>query len=133
MDMRRAVRVGSWLLAAVVMLFGLSLAAAAMASGESGAGSGFIAVAAAVAALIVLLAHQPFGRLSLTSLVSLVAAFAAPALLVHDTQDTSGCRALVRTPCDPGLNFHPALRLAVLATLLVAAFLLSLAGFLLSR
>jgi len=127
---RRALRYGSWLLALFVVL---SATAVAVAAGVSAQGAVILGAALATAAIIVLLAHQPFGRPSLLTLLLLVAAFVAPVLLVHDTVDTSGCNALDRTPCEGRMIGHPVLQLAIFSTLLGAALVSASAGYIRRR
>jgi hypothetical protein len=59
----------------------------------------------------------------------LVAAFIVPIFLVPVTPDTSACRNAVRAPCDPPLDLHVEIRLALLATLLAAALVTAVAGY----
>jgi hypothetical protein len=73
-----------------------------------------------IAAVLILLAHQRLGRMTLLTAILLILSFTVPAIFVHETPDTTGC-AQALTPCDPAMNSHLGLRLGLAAALLFAA------------
>ncbi len=124
MKLMRVVRYLSWWLA--VLLTGLGVVAAAAAPPDGGVVPGpnargvFLAVALVLGAMVLLLAHQPWGRLTITSVALLIGSIAVPLLLAHDVPDSSGCRP--PPPCDPAVRlWHPSVLVAIFAAFLVAA------------
>lgn len=130
MTVRRVIRYGSWFLAILIVLS--AGVAAAVSPGAAVERASFPVVALSVAAVILLVAHQPLGRVSFLTILLLVAAFTVPIFLVPVTPDTSACQN-VRTPCDPPLDPHVEIRLALLATLLAAALVTAARGYARSR
>lgn len=133
MTVRQTIRYGAWFLAILVVFSGGAVAVAI--PGDAwGMRGGFITVALSVAAIILLLEHQSWGRLSFFSLLLLVAAFVVPIFLVPATPDTDACRAPPPGHCHGfNLNYHPLIRLALLAALLAAAIATALVGYARSR
>ena len=82
----------------------------------------FVAFGVTIAAVLVLLVHQPIGRMSVVSTILAALAFIVPATLVHETSRGGLCGG-GPTPCDPGMNSHMGLRLGLMAILLFAAFI----------
>lgn len=80
-----------------------------------------------IAAVLVMLVHQPIGRMTLSSAILLALAFIVPATFVHETPDTTGCAGAM-SPCDPAMNSHLGLRLGLAAVLLFAAFVTAAVG-----
>jgi hypothetical protein len=78
-----------------------------------------------IAAVLVLLVHQPIGLMTVTSVILVALAFIVPATSVHTTFSSSGC--VDGVPCDPAPNLHEALRLG-LAAILFSAALVTAAG-----
>jgi hypothetical protein len=128
---RRAIRYGSWFLAILVVLWG-GAAAALNTLGGPVARTRSIVLALAVAAVILLVAHQPLGRLSFLTILPLVAAYAVPIFLVPVAPDTTVCQN-VRTDCDPSLNGNMEIRVALLATFMGAALVTAAWGYARSR
>jgi hypothetical protein len=81
-----------------------------------------VAFGVTIAAVLVLLVHQPIGRMSVVSTILAALAFIVPATLVHETSRGGLCGG-GPTPCDPGMNSHMGLRLGLMAILLFAAFI----------
>lgn len=124
------VRHVSWALASLIVGIGLSIAAAAP-EGETGEKLAFVVVAISVAAVVLLLAHQPWGRVATSSAISLLAAFVVPLLLAREVPDVSACRPPRRVPCDPAMGlWHPDVLLALFVVFLAAALGSSVAGLL---
>jgi hypothetical protein len=126
MKLMRVVRYLSWWLA--VLLTGLGVAAATAAPPDGGGApipntrSVFVAVALVLAVIVLLVAHQPWGRLTTSSIALLIGSIAVPLLLAHDVPDTSGCRPSV--PCDPAVRlWHPGVLVALFAVFLAAALI----------
>jgi hypothetical protein len=80
-----------------------------------------------IAALLVLLVHQPLGRMTVSTAILLALAFIVPATFVHETPDTTGCAGAINL-CDPAMNSHLGLRLGLAAALLFAAFVTAAVG-----
>jgi hypothetical protein len=128
MKLMRVVRYLSWWLA--LLLTGLGVAAATAAPPDGGVAPGpnarsvFVAVALALAVIVLLVAHQPWGRLTTSSVALLIASIAVPLLLARDVPDTSGCRPPVPVPCDPAVRlWHPGVLVVLFAVFLVAALI----------
>jgi len=79
-----------------------------------------------IAALLVLLVHQPISSMTVLSAVLLPLAFIVPATLVHVTFSSAGC--VEGVPCDPAPNLHGGLRLGLAAVLLSAALVTAAVG-----
>jgi len=62
----------------------------------------FVAVALVLAVIVLVLVHQPWGRLTTSSVGLLTGSIAVPLLLAHDVPDTSECRP--PGPCDPAVR-----------------------------
>ena len=75
-----------------------------------------------IAAVLVLLVHQPIGHMSVVSTILVALAFILPAILVHETSGGGLCGG-GPTPCDPGMNSHMGLRLGLMAILLFGALI----------
>jgi hypothetical protein len=82
----------------------------------------FAAFGLVIASVLVLLAHQPIGRMSAISAIVVTLAFILPATLVHETSGGGLCGG-GPTPCDPGMNSHMGLRLGLMAILLFGALI----------
>lgn len=87
----------------------------------------FAAFGLVIAAVLVLLVHQPVGRMTVSTAILLALAFIVPATFVHETPDTTGCAGAMN-PCDPAMNSHWGLRLGLAAVLLFAAFVTAAVG-----
>jgi hypothetical protein len=82
----------------------------------------FVAVALVLAVIVLLVAHQPWRRLTTSSVALLISSIAVPLLLAHDVPDTSGCQPHV--PCDPAVRlWHPGVLVVLFAVFLVAALI----------
>jgi lysylphosphatidylglycerol synthetase-like protein (DUF2156 family) len=86
----------------------------------------YLAFGLTIAAVIVLLAHQPISRMTVASVVLVTVAFIAPATLVHVTYSSAGC--VDGVPCDPAPNAHEGLRFGLAGVLLCAGLLVALIG-----
>ncbi len=75
-----------------------------------------------IATVLVLLVHQPIGRMSAVSTILVALAFILPATLIHETSRGGRCGG-GPTPCDPGMNSHMGIRLGLMAILLLAALI----------
>jgi hypothetical protein len=80
-----------------------------------------------IAAVLVLLVHQPIGRMSAASAILVALAFILPAVLVHETPRGGLCGG-GPTPCDPGIDSHMGLRVGLMAILLLAALVVAAVG-----
>jgi hypothetical protein len=80
-----------------------------------------------IAAVLVLLVHQPIGRMSAASAILAASAFILPAALVHETPRQGLCGG-GPTPCDPGINSHMGLRVGLMAALLSTALITAAIG-----
>lgn len=80
-----------------------------------------------IAAVLVLLVHQPIGRMTAVSAILLALAFILPATLVHETPRGGLCAGAI-TPCDPGMNSHLGLQIGFAAVLLSAALVTAAVG-----
>jgi hypothetical protein len=80
-----------------------------------------------IAAMLVLLVHQPIGRMSAISAILVALAFILPASLVHETSRGGLCGG-GPTPCDPGMNSHMGLRVGLMAVLLFASLVSAAVG-----
>ena len=88
---------------------------------------GLSGVSIAIAGVIVLLVHQPPGRLSIAAGILVVFSFVLPPLLIHETP--TGCLGhLGPTPCDPGMNVHLGLQVGLMAALAGVALLAAIVG-----
>jgi hypothetical protein len=81
----------------------------------------------AIAGVIVLLVHQPIGRLSISAAILVVLSFVLPPMLIHSTP-TSCVGHVGPPPCDPAMNLHLGLRVGAMAVLAGAASLAAIAG-----
>ena len=81
----------------------------------------------AIAAVLVLLVHQPIGRMTAASVILFAMAFIVPKLFVHETWNAALCRGS-STPCTPTPNSHMGLRLGLAAVLLSAALVTAAVG-----
>ena len=86
----------------------------------------YVAFGLVIATVLVQLVHQPIGRMAVASVLLLVLAFVAPAVLVRETFDSTGC--IQGVPCDPAPNLHEGLRFGLAAALLVASLVAAAAG-----
>ena len=80
-----------------------------------------------IAAVLIILTHQPLGRIAALTAILLILSFVIPAISVHETPNTADC-AGASTPCDPSMNSHPGLRLGLAAALLIAALITASVG-----
>jgi hypothetical protein len=87
----------------------------------------FAAFGVVIAAVMVLLVHQPIGRMTAASVVLFAMAFVVPKFFVHETLNAALCRGS-STPCTPMPNSHPGLRLGLAAVLLSAALVTAAMG-----
>lgn len=88
---------------------------------------GLSGVSIAIAGVMVLLVHQPLGRLSISAAMLVVFSFILPPLLIHETP--TGCLGHVGPPpCDPGMNLHLGLQVGLMAALAGAALLAAITG-----
>ena len=79
-----------------------------------------------IAAVLVLLVHQPISRMTATSAVLGALAWILPAMVVQTTYGP--CSEDLPTPCDPAPNSHPGLRLGLAAVLLFATLIAAAVG-----
>jgi hypothetical protein len=86
----------------------------------------YMAFGLAIAAMLVLLVHQPISLMTVASAVLVTLAFIVPATLVHATYRSSGC--IDGVPCDPAPNLHGELRLGLAGVLLSAALVVAAVG-----
>jgi hypothetical protein len=86
----------------------------------------FAAFGLVIAAVLVLLVHQPISRVTAVSALLVALAFIAPATLVHVTYSSAGC--VDGVPCDPAPNLHWGLRFGLTALLLCAALVAAAVG-----
>jgi hypothetical protein len=126
----------SWSLAILLVGVGVALAAAipggdgtvALGGGETVERSAYVGIALVLAAIVLLLAHQRWGWMAVSSVVLLPASFAVPLRLAHTVPDTSGCRP--PGPCDPAMAlWHPSILLVLFAIFLTAAIVCAAIGF----
>jgi hypothetical protein len=80
-----------------------------------------------IAAVLVLLVHQPIGHMTAASAIFVALAFILPATLVHETSRGGLCGG-GPTPCDPGMNSHMGLRVGLMAALLLASLVSAAVG-----
>jgi hypothetical protein len=80
-----------------------------------------------IVAVLMLLVHQPIGRMSAVSAILVALAFILPATLVHETSKGGLCGG-GPTPCDPGMNSHVGLRVGLMAVLLFASLVSAAVG-----
>ncbi len=80
-----------------------------------------------IAAVLVLLVHQPIRAMTVESVIFLALAFIAPSAFVHVTYNTAACRGST-TPCDPAPNNRLGLLLVLTAILLGAALVTAAVG-----
>jgi hypothetical protein len=102
-----------------------------MSGGAWGARVFVMTLASAVAAIILLLGHQPLGRLSLLPVLLLAAAFAGPIFL--GSQVPRCPASLLELKCEAPWYYHPAIFLALLITPLVTALAIAMWGFVRAR
>jgi hypothetical protein len=87
----------------------------------------YTAFGVVIAAVLVLLVHQPIGRMSVFSAILLALAFIIPETFVHETFNSAQCIGST-TPCDLAPINHPGLRLAIAAVLLFASLVSAAVG-----
>ena len=80
-----------------------------------------------IAAVLILLAHQPLSRITALSAILLILSYIVPAISVRETPDAADCASAI-APCDPSINSHPGLRLGITAALLVASLVAAAVG-----
>ena len=85
------------------------------------------ALGVVIAAVLVLLIHQPIGRMTAASVILFAMAFIVPKFFVHETLNVALCRGS-STPCTPMPNSHPGLRLGLATVLLSAALITAAVG-----
>jgi hypothetical protein len=79
-----------------------------------------------IAAVLVLLVHQPINPLAILSAILLALAFIVPATLGHETYSSALC--IRGVPCDPVPNSHLGLRVGLAAVLFFAALVTAAVG-----
>ena len=80
-----------------------------------------------IAAVLVLLVHQPVSHMTALSAIWLALAFIVPKVFVHETLNTALCRGST-TPCTPTPDSHLGLRLGLAGVLLSAALITAAVG-----
>ena len=87
----------------------------------------YAAFGVVIAAVLVLLVHQPIRHMTVASVIFVALAFIAPSAFVHQTFNTAGCRGAV-TPCTPTPNSHLGLKMGLASSLLAAALVTAAVG-----
>lgn len=94
--------------------------------------SAYVSFALGLAAIVLLVTHQRWGRMAVASAALLLASFAVPLRLAHTVPDTSGCRP--PGPCDPAVTlWHPGILFALFVIFLTAALVCAAIGFVRER
>lgn len=84
------------------------------------------AIGVVIAAVLVLLVHQPIGRMTAASVILFAMTFVVPKIFVHETFSSAHCVRGV--PCDPVPSSHPGLRLALAGVLLFISLMTAAVG-----
>jgi hypothetical protein len=140
MGRSRIVQYISWWVALLLVGVGLAVATAIPGGDGTLAPGGdatvergvYVGIALVLAAIVLLVTHQRWGRMAVASAALLLASFAVPLRVAHTVPDTSGCRP--PGPCDPAMTpWHPGILLALFVIFFTAALACAAIGFVRER